>query len=109
MTVAEWLTERMDNCHRLAAQKNGVDRAGWLDDAEYFRLAVENAKDAERWRCLSENKGQEYDLSSGPGSAKILLVRIDVSGCEKYLESGAPDWRATLNAALDSEIKIRRA
>lgn len=38
--VVEWLKERRTNCLRLAQQKIGADRLGWLEDAEYFKAAI---------------------------------------------------------------------
>lgn len=40
LSVADWLQERLDNCQRLAAQKKGKDRDGWLQDARYFSEAL---------------------------------------------------------------------
>ncbi len=34
--VLEWVRERYDNCIRIAAQKTGPEKAGWLTDAAYF-------------------------------------------------------------------------
>ncbi len=34
--VLEWVQERYDNCVRIAAEKTGSDKAGWLADAAYF-------------------------------------------------------------------------
>lgn len=31
-----WVQERHENCLRIAAQKIGQERYGWLEDAAYF-------------------------------------------------------------------------
>lgn len=38
--VIAWFEERRENCHRLAAFKSGRERAGWLEDADYFAQAL---------------------------------------------------------------------
>ncbi|HEY2497311.1 MAG TPA: hypothetical protein VGK24_09600 [Candidatus Angelobacter sp.] len=40
MKLMEWLQERYDNCVRLVAQKTGDDKAGWLEDATYYKQAI---------------------------------------------------------------------
>lgn len=52
LSVEDWVRERLDNCQRLAAQKTGKDRDGWMEDASYFqkilaRLASQSAKEVE--------------------------------------------------------------
>jgi len=32
-----WVLERLENAERIAEKKTGGDKAGWLEDAEYFR------------------------------------------------------------------------
>lgn len=38
--TVRWLTERHANCLRIAKQKAGADRDGWLDDARHFAAAI---------------------------------------------------------------------
>lgn len=40
MELVDWLNERAANCRRIAADKRGADRTGWLEDEAYFRRAA---------------------------------------------------------------------
>lgn len=68
---------------------------------------VTYAKDASRWHAFIRSTGHEVDMSTGPGSSKDMHIRIDCTGCEKYLESGAPDYEGTLNAVMDDETRLQ--
>lgn len=48
MPIEEWLAEREANCLRLAEHKRGQDRAGWLEDAAYFKSAIDQLAEAKR-------------------------------------------------------------
>lgn len=41
LSLADWLQERHENTLRLAKQKRGEDRIGWMEDASYFSRARE--------------------------------------------------------------------
>lgn len=36
----EWLEERLANSMRLADEKSGADRAGWVEDAAYYAKTI---------------------------------------------------------------------
>lgn len=40
MKLTMWLKERELNARRLAAERTGEDRAGWLEDADHFQAAL---------------------------------------------------------------------
>ena len=65
-------------------------------------------RNAARWAALREDKGQELDFSSHSGRPKRLVISLDAEGCDRYLESGRPDYSATLDAILDAEISDRQ-
>lgn len=42
--LIKWLCERLENCQRIAAEKTGDDRIGWLVDAAYFEAAIKELR-----------------------------------------------------------------
>jgi hypothetical protein len=36
ISLLEWIDERLQNCLRIAQNKQGDDRDGWIEDAAYF-------------------------------------------------------------------------
>lgn len=45
MTLMTWLKERELNCRRIAAGKTVGDSAGWIEDAEHFKAALDAVED----------------------------------------------------------------
>jgi hypothetical protein len=54
LSLEEWMHERYDNCVRIAAQKEGDEKRGWLEDAEYFAAAL---------RALAKSKDAAWEWS----------------------------------------------
>lgn len=89
----------------------GHGREGSRYDVEMRkRLIAHQAaleKDAARWRAFVRVTGHETDMSTGPGVHKDMHIRLNCTGCECYTESGAPDWKATLEKVMDDEIRLQ--
>jgi hypothetical protein len=46
LSLELWVTERRDNCRRIAATKVGSDQGGWLEDAAYFQAILDRLKES---------------------------------------------------------------
>jgi hypothetical protein len=67
------------------------------------------SKDAARWRALVTSFGPEVDISSTGDNPRAIVLKIDVSGCEVWINDEL-DFKATLERALDDEIeRIKRS
>jgi hypothetical protein len=64
MTLIEWLYERLDNCNRLAKEKRGADKAGWIEDASYFEAAIDMASDAATLRGYIRTYGETPTMTA---------------------------------------------
>lgn len=47
-SLLDWLSERRDNCLRIANAKTGQERAGWLEDLSYFEAAIARLREIGR-------------------------------------------------------------
>ena len=41
VSLTVWVLERFENAVRIAGEKTGADRDGWLEDARYFQLILD--------------------------------------------------------------------
>lgn len=48
LTLEQWVAERLQNCERIANVKNGTERDGWLEDADYFRQILERLRASDK-------------------------------------------------------------
>jgi hypothetical protein len=63
-------------------------------------------KDAQRWRTLCVNFGNERDEAT-PGKPHALRITLNPDGCEVLKPDGTLDWSATLAAVMDDEARIQ--
>jgi hypothetical protein len=66
--LEDWVRERLDNCQRIAAQKVGHYREGWLEDAQYFQRILA-AVVALREISESDGDGATYTAKKALGFA----------------------------------------
>jgi len=68
----------------------------------------DDARDADRWRTLCRNFGNERDEAT-PGKQHDILIRLNAEGCEVHKPDGSLDFAATLAAIVDDEARIQSA
>lgn len=77
-----WLVERYESAMAIAARKTNADRAGWLEDAAYFKAAVKaldgrtEAVAAERERCAKLCEQEHSESGEHPEMALHCAERI---------------------------------
>jgi hypothetical protein len=103
LTLRDWLSERLANCLTHANEKTGSDRNGWLEDAQYFRQALD-ATD-----CLAAERQKVAELEH---TLKELLAVIHRDGghytAEHGIEKSAKDATQLSCQRLDAEAELAR-
>lgn len=94
-TLLEWMRERHANCLRLASQKSGEDKLGWLEDAEYFRQAIERLADSS---FISDSP------RNSAASTKLFLKLVAVAH-----SLGISTWEAQERLSIDALREAARA
>lgn len=80
--LKEWLTERLDNCERIAHSKVGAERRGWLEDAAYFRAAVASIHKLERAQCAIDDMTVRYrEFCNYCHGDERVCARVLPGGC----------------------------
>jgi hypothetical protein len=74
--LKSWLKERLENCERIAATKTLSDRAGWLEDARFFRAALESLTNGEEWRELYQHE-QDRRETLGAFPNAVLEIAVE--------------------------------
>lgn len=77
----DWLRERYANCLRLASQKTGKDKAGWLEDSLYFASAISQIKETERLRELLQKIS---DMAAPLPPEAFNVTMLHHSRCEIF-------------------------
>jgi hypothetical protein len=83
LTVGEWVKERHANCLRIAKTKpEGFDKAGWLEDAAYFRAILDQLQTVNdlsmmlrRMIWMAEREIGDTSMKALTGNARELLTR----------------------------------
>ena len=107
MKLMMWLKERDANARRLAAGKTGADRAGWMEDAGYFRAAVEAVD--ERDRLLADNallSATEQRLRTLLDGADRRAVANGKDREELAAQAADVAGERAANAGLTAEIEV---
>lgn len=85
MKLTMWLKERELNARRLAAERHGEDRAGWLAEADHFQAAlaaVEERDGLRREAAKSERRAITFgDIVAQHVSAmRAAMVAAELEG-----------------------------
>lgn len=66
LTVKDWVAERLENSLQIAMTKSGEDRAGWIQDARYWRLIYDRLAVEPFGKQPGDDNAQTFG-SSGDG------------------------------------------
>ena len=81
-TVVEWANERLCNTYRLAHQKTGRDREGWLDDAAYWRAILEVFHATEHLLAAIDSGGKHGRCLDHLPRAPVANAREALRACD---------------------------
>ena len=103
--LKSWVAERLANCERIARIKQGADKNGWLEDAEYFRqlLAImERTLPTEQQRCFCGGPAICALCRHILPSYEVLSLLLVIEALEKRI---GKDYRSELR--LDAKAARR--
>lgn len=107
MNLRDWLAERQQNALAIAAMKRGADRAGWLEDAEYFRRAAD-AIDSRPLAVVAEELRKMMTDQGIVRSVALDIARWFVNG-DKPDEFKLKEWAERLDCDAIAKAYDERA
>lgn len=84
--LREWLHEREQNALVIAGTTHGAERAGWLEDAAYFRRAYTEATKVADMRMVLRMVDDNHRVDAGE-KRKAWSGRFVVSEVRRVLEA----------------------
>lgn len=91
LTTLEWARERLANSRRIAREKTGADRDGWLEDVAYWRDIVEQlqalAQTTDAWAAAADFR-DAYSARLTMAVKELTSLTNEVRGVLGHAEYG---------------------